>query len=89
MHVGVRELKQHLSAYLKRVADGETLQITDRGVPVAVISPVAGADPLACGIEEGWIRPPATASRVGHHPRESAPRRVLDALGEDREGREA
>ena len=89
MDIGVRELKQHLSAYLKRVADGETLQITDRGVPVAVVSPVAGADPLALGIEEGWIRPPATASRVGHHPRESTQRRILDALGEDREDRDA
>jgi prevent-host-death family protein len=89
MHVGVRELKQHLSAYLKRVADGETLQITDRGVPVAVISPVAGANALALGIEEGWIRPPITASRVGHHPRESARRRVLDALDEDLEDNEA
>ncbi|HEX6331484.1 MAG TPA: type II toxin-antitoxin system prevent-host-death family antitoxin [Actinomycetota bacterium] len=37
--VGVRELRQNLSKYLRRVADGERLEVTDRGKPVAVLAP--------------------------------------------------
>lgn len=37
--VGVRELKNRLSEYLNRVRAGERVMITDRGRPVAVISP--------------------------------------------------
>lgn len=37
--VGVRELKNRLSTYLRRVANGERVTVTDRGRPVAVITP--------------------------------------------------
>lgn len=37
--VGVRELKSSLSAFLRRVGDGESLIVTDRGRPVARLSP--------------------------------------------------
>jgi prevent-host-death family protein len=37
--VGVRELKAHLSAYLRRVKAGVTVVITDRGTPVGRIVP--------------------------------------------------
>jgi prevent-host-death family protein len=84
MNVGVRELKQHLSEYLRRVGTGETLQVTDRGVPVALISPITVSDPLARAIEEGWVRPPLTTRSVGHGVRAKSDRRVLDALNEDR-----
>lgn len=40
--IGVRELRQHASRYLARVAAGETLEVTDRGRPVAMLVPVAG-----------------------------------------------
>ena len=39
--VGIRELKGHLSEYLRRVRAGETVIITDRGQPVGRIVPVA------------------------------------------------
>ena len=39
--IGVRELRQHASRWLKRVAAGEAYEITVRGVPVARLSPVA------------------------------------------------
>ena len=84
MNVGVRELKQHLSEYLRRVAEGETLHITDRGKPVAVIAPVALGDPLSRGVEEGWIRPAVGSGQVGHHRRSRSTRRVLDVVREDR-----
>lgn len=38
--VGVRELRQHASRYLARVAAGETLEVTDRGRAVARLVPV-------------------------------------------------
>jgi prevent-host-death family protein len=38
--VGVRELRQNLSVYLKRVAAGETLEVTEHGRPVAVLAPL-------------------------------------------------
>jgi prevent-host-death family protein len=37
--VGVRELKNQLSRYLKRVRAGERLVVTERGKPVALLSP--------------------------------------------------
>jgi len=38
--VGFRELKAHLSRYLKRVRSGATLTVTERGRSIATISPV-------------------------------------------------
>jgi len=37
--IGVRELRQHASRYLARVATGETIEVTDRGRPVALLVP--------------------------------------------------
>lgn len=37
--VGVRELRQNLSVYLDRVKAGETLEVTERGQPVAELRP--------------------------------------------------
>jgi prevent-host-death family protein len=39
-HVGVRELRQNLSVYLRRVRRGEPLVVTERGVPVAALQPL-------------------------------------------------
>ena len=41
VRVGIRELKSHLSEYLRQVKAGETVIITDRGQPVGRIVPVA------------------------------------------------
>lgn len=38
--VGVRELRDHLSDYLRRVREGELFVITDRGKPVGELSSV-------------------------------------------------
>jgi prevent-host-death family protein len=46
--VGVRELRQNLSIYLRRVRRGESLEVTERGEPVAVLQPTPSTkDPLA------------------------------------------
>ena len=39
-HVGVRELRQNLSVYLRRVRRGEPLVVTERGRPVATLQPL-------------------------------------------------
>lgn len=38
--VGVRELRQQASRYLREVERGETVEVTDRGRPVAWLVPV-------------------------------------------------
>ena len=55
--VGVRELRQNLSVYLRRVKAGEGFDVTERGVPVARLEPLVPADdPLARLEAEGKIR---------------------------------
>ena len=44
--VGVRELRQRASELLRLVAQGETVEITDRGRPVALLGPLPDGDPL-------------------------------------------
>jgi prevent-host-death family protein len=44
--VGVRELRQNLSVYLRRVRAGEPLEVTERGRPVAVLQPIGTADAI-------------------------------------------
>jgi prevent-host-death family protein len=38
--IGVRELRQNASKYLRLVEAGETIEVTDRGRPVARLTPV-------------------------------------------------
>jgi len=56
--IGVRELRQHASQYLARVAGGETLEVTDRGRPVALLVPVRGDEWLAL-LASGRISAPS------------------------------
>jgi len=43
--VGIRELRQHASELLRQVEQGETIEITDRGRPVAVLAPLPDPGP--------------------------------------------
>ena len=56
--IGVRELRQHASRYLARVALGETLEVTDRGRPMALLVPVPTDDWQAL-VASGQVLPPA------------------------------
>jgi prevent-host-death family protein len=38
--VGVRELRQRASELLRLVEQGETVEVTDRGRPVALLTPI-------------------------------------------------
>ena len=44
--VGIRELRQRASELLRRVARGETIEVTDRGRRVAILSPAPDGSPL-------------------------------------------
>jgi prevent-host-death family protein len=46
--IGIRELRQQASRYLREVQRGETIEVTDRGRPVARLVPV----PSNGGLEE-------------------------------------
>jgi prevent-host-death family protein len=45
--VGVRELRQRASELLRLVEAGETIEVTDRGRPVALLTPL----PAVTGLE--------------------------------------
>lgn len=51
--VGIRELRQNASAVLRRVAAGETVEVTDRGRAVARIVPMHEASRLGQLMAEG------------------------------------
>ncbi len=53
--IGVRELRRDASAVLRRVAAGETVEVTDRGRPVAVLLPTMPSG-LARLEREGLLR---------------------------------
>lgn len=55
--VGVRELKQNASRVLARVKAGETLEVTERGRPVARLIPVEHANDYDHLVEAGEILP--------------------------------
>jgi len=54
--IGIRELKQQTSAILRRVAGGETVEVTDHGHPVARIVPLRQST-LDQMIAEGRVTP--------------------------------
>ncbi|MGH2539370.1 MAG: type II toxin-antitoxin system Phd/YefM family antitoxin [Actinomycetota bacterium] len=58
--VGVRELRQNLSKYLRRVERGERLEVTERGRPVAVLAPIGRPEsPLERLVATGRASSPA------------------------------
>jgi prevent-host-death family protein len=84
MNIGIRELKQNLSKYIDKVANGELVVVTDRGVAKAMIVPVPGGDQMAVGVEEGWITPAKKTGRLSRPLNLRGSMRSLDAINEDR-----
>jgi prevent-host-death family protein len=55
--VGIRALKQNASAVVAEAVAGESVTITDRGRPVALLTPIP-ASALAQLLSAGRARPP-------------------------------
>ena len=58
--VGVRELRQNASVYLERVKKGESIEVTERGVPIAVLGPIPAEKKSLFTqlIDQGLLTPP-------------------------------
>ncbi|MEK7766400.1 MAG: type II toxin-antitoxin system prevent-host-death family antitoxin [bacterium] len=93
--VGIKNLKNRLSEYVKMAAAGEVVLVTDRDRVVAELVP-PGADRssrihdalLAEAVREGWVTPPLIAG--GPLPRcrpVASLRTILKELSKDREDR--
>ena len=85
--VEIRELKNRLSQYLKRVRAGERLVVTERGKPVAIISPpsVTRADRrIEAMLREGVARWEGGKPRGARRPPRVKGPSVAQAVIEDR-----
>jgi len=84
---GIRDLKQNASAVVKRVEAGETVEITDRGRPVARIVPLRHASAYDRLVAKGRVAP-ARGSLLDHRSLPPPPGRPLgsEALAELRAG---
>jgi prevent-host-death family protein len=68
--IGVRELNQHTSRYLARVKAGETIEVTEHGLPVAMMIPIqSGVSLLERLVARGEAQPPtADVATIGSLP---------------------
>jgi prevent-host-death family protein len=56
--VGVRELRQNLSVYLREIERGKSFEVTDRGRAVAMLIPLPAASRLEKLIAAGQLSAP-------------------------------
>ena len=62
--VGVRDLKNRLSAHLDRVKAGEEIVVTEHGRPIARLTPVGDdVDRMTALVDAGIVRAPTTTTR--------------------------
>ena len=64
--ISIRELRQHASAWLREVQAGESFEVTDRGRPVAQLTPLPKGSRIQELIATGRLIPPTlTPEEVG------------------------
>ena len=90
--VGAREFKTRLGTYLRRVREGRILTITDRGRPVAEVTPIEFADHsvearLALLRRQGVVTGQAKPVPPIAKPIMGRGRSFSEAVSEDREDR--
>ena len=88
LNVGLRELKTHLSQYMRQVKSGDTIVITEHGRPVGRIVPAPRSldDQIQAMLDSGlleWNGQPVPP--VKNRPRVRGRKTVSDMLIEDRE----
>ncbi|MFN0148118.1 MAG: type II toxin-antitoxin system Phd/YefM family antitoxin [Dehalococcoidia bacterium] len=89
--IGIRELRQHASKYIALVKEGARIEITDRGRPVAMLTPLPGE--RETGLERlfrlGRLIPPETAGGVAGlrplpmRPGQRPPSELLQEMRDD------
>lgn len=63
--IGVRELRQQASQHLRAVEAGESVTVTDRGVPVARLVPVSSLEThLEASLRAHGLQPPIRPRRL-------------------------
>ncbi len=62
--IGVRELRQNVSEWLRRAQAGERIQVTKRGQVVAVLGPPSGNGALNRLREAGRLKPATVTGRL-------------------------
>jgi prevent-host-death family protein len=83
--VGVAELRQNLSVYLRRVKTGERLVVTDRNRPVAELGPAPSTGPdLDRLISEGRVSAPLRSGLLEPLDLTGNPRALSQALDDIR-----
>ena len=89
--VGARELKTRLGRYLRRVREGRTVLVTDRGEPVAELRPLPPDPSLPAVLlklsGKRAVTLPVRKSMAAFRPIRSRGRALSDAILEDREDR--
>jgi len=67
--IGIRELNQHASRVIDRVRNGEVIEVTDRGRPVARVVPITDTPGLLGRlVQEGRAVPPAARGKIPMPP---------------------
>ncbi len=83
--VGIAELRQNLSRYLRRVENGERLLVTDRNRPVAELGPAPSTgEALDRLIAEGRVARPKRHGLPGPLQMDGDPHALSRALDEIR-----
>ena len=62
--IGIRELRQNASEWIRRAQAGERIEITKRGQLVAVIGPPPTGGTVARLREAGRLKPPSISGRL-------------------------
>lgn len=77
----MRELRQGLSVYLRRIARGESFEVTEHGRPVAILAPLPGGGALERLVAAGRaIAPRGDLREIGPPRGRRASRRASTAL---------
>jgi prevent-host-death family protein len=81
--MGIRELRDNLTATIRRVRAGATIEITHHHQPVAVLAPV-GRDRIAQLLQAGDVTPGQRLDRPLRRFPATAGMTATDALEQDR-----
>ena len=80
MAISVADLRKDVNGALAAVKAGDSVVVTERGVPIARIGSVTGGDLISSLIEDGLMTPPAEDRAVPRLPQAEAAKDALSSL---------